>query len=403
MIKRILFSIFIVLIFSLVSCTTKDGSLNIQDEKGILYVSLENSDLEAKIFINNLPTKFTTPSTLEFLPGEYNVKVHLPGYEFTPDSFTVLVEEKLIIEKVFTAKPVSTGNLDINSNVSGFTLMIDGIISNTENNKVSNISTGKHKLEILKPGYYKQTHIVDIDANSTKTIEIALEKKSDIFLIEHFSNVNCNPCAERDEALENFILENDSLEILSIGYHPNFPSDSDPIYLAAREENLERTDYYNVSATPGFFINGNPIAAYSNNHLVRGINQYIDTYEPTVELEQFQIIIENHIEDIEGIIVIKGFEDYSVNLKVRIALIEKEIEFPEPPGTNGMEKFHDIIRAFSIGNSGNDILLKESAKSFNFSFEKNTLWETDLQIVALLQNEDTKEILASTKSLIIRN
>ena len=397
-------SLLILLTILLIGCTTQDGSLYIQDEKGILYLTLENSDLTAKIFINDLPTKYSTPATINLFPGKYNIKALLPGYIFIPDSIETDIVEKELSEISFKTQPTSTGNLKIESNVTGFDILLDGLLIQNIGSEINNIPTGKHYIEILKTGFFTNTMFANISANSTEKVIVELEKKSDVFLVEHFSNVNCNPCAERDETLENYIAENDSLELISIGYHPNFPSDSDPIYLAAREENLGRTDYYNISVTPGFFINGKTIAAYSNNHLVRGINQHVQTYQPEIILEQFSIIIENHIEDVEGRVVINSINNYSETLSLRIVLIEKNLVFNEPPGTNGMDQFHDIIREFYPDHNGVEINIDEN-KMLNiaFSIRKKYFWENDLQIIAFLQNDETREVVATTKSIIIKN
>ncbi len=384
----------------LFGCTTQDGSLSINKEKGILYIILENSDESAIVYINNMPTKYTTPNNFEVLPGEYSIKVIMPGYQSNHDSINLIITENQLEEVRFDIIAVASGRLKINSNITNISIMIDGLLYNNNNVIIDGLEKGNHPVICSKPGYYNKKFDINIAQNTTTILDVNLEKKSEIFLIEHFSNVSCDPCVERDEDLETYIADHDTIEFISIGYHPDFPSESDPMFLAARDENLARKNFYGVNKTPSVFINGTTIPTFSKKHIVMGLDKYISENSQNIGLNNFSITIDNPVNKIEGRVKFESI-DIDRNVTLRIVLIEKEIVFDEAPGTNGMIHFKNIIRKMYPDHSGSAVMLQKNRKDeYVFSFVQNSIWENDLQVIAYFQDDDTKEIIAATASVI---
>ena len=388
------------------SCTTKDGSLTSDNGSGIVYINLTGSDAEARVVINDIPSKYKTPCEFALNTGHYTIKLLYHGYKAVPDSHSVTIkpdEKNQFLELKFKMEAVFTGDLKILSEIEDYILKIDNVYRQVNNNIISKISTGKHNLKISKAGYNTYTEKINIKANETNILSLQLVPKSRLYLVEHFSNVSCDPCVERDEDLENYIHVHDSIEFISLGYHLDFPSDTDPMYLAALEENDHRKEFYNVGSTPSIFINGTKIQTYSQKHIYKGLDSYITKNITNYITTSFSIEVENTIGEISGVVKILSKQEVNHH-KLRIVLIEKDINFDTPPGSNGMQHFTDIVREIYPEPKGLTISLKPKlSESFPYTIPLNTLWEKDLQLVAFIQNEETREILAITRSVIINN
>ncbi len=401
---RLLFlNIVVILIF--IACTTQDGIVNTDKGRGIVAVRITNSDVAADIFINQMNTQKVTPKEFELTSGTYTIKLTSPGLKFSPDSVLVTIQEDekdQVIEALFESKLVASGNLKLETQLLPLQVTIDGL-KRRSRVEYNGLPKGKHDVKIAKPGYIPEIFTVDIKENETSILTVDLESKGKIFLLEHFSNVNCDPCVEREEDLDDYMVQHDSLAIIDIGYHPNFPAKADPIYTAALEENKNRTDYYDVGSTPSFFINGTKIYTYSKKHIFRGLDQYItDNAVDSSGINDFNITIEEYLNKITGVVQLRTDKAIPENTFLRIALIQRNVIFNKPPGTNGQKEFKNIVREMVPTADGMKISIdSDERQQIVFKFFNIAAWEKDLQVVAFIQNDESREILAVTESIII--
>lgn len=404
--KFITFTLLIIAL--IIGCTTKDGNIiGAQQDKGTVSISIKNTSENARIFVNGINTNQETPENISLYPGRYIFKVYLPGYISKPDSQVIFVEEKQLTEISYEMSATESGNIIVNSSPEHALLKIDGLYFGITPLTVNGLKTGNHIIKIIKSGYKTISQEVTLINNQQVTINRDLVRNSAFRtpVLEHFSNYACDPCVEIDEKLEEILQGADSIEIASIGYHPDFPSANDPFYITAREENDARKEHYNINETPQIFLDGVKVEYYGNpDYFDIVIRQMINErliVEP--QLAVLDVWIEESFASITGKVKIESLTDsLSENLKLRIALVEKEIHLPLP-GPNGVSDFKDIMRDFYPNTEGVSIALNEGeGQTIDFSFNVQSNWTGGLQVVAFLQKGDNGEIIEGAKSLVYR-
>jgi len=74
---------------------------------------------------------------------------------------------------------------------------------------------------------------------------------SKIVLIEDFANVSCIPCVNSNKIIESLTKTTyGPTKLVAIKFPTNFPSPSDPFYLAKSDYCDQRMEYYNIFFAP---------------------------------------------------------------------------------------------------------------------------------------------------------
>ena len=84
------------------------------------------------------------------------------------------------------------------------------------------------------------------------------------------------------------------------------------------------------------------------------------------------------------------------NLALESVILEEEIEFSTPPGSNGETKFYDVMRAVLPSTNGTSLNTVQQSGSNLIEIEADLLanWNTGkLNAVVFIQNKSTKEVL----------
>ncbi|MBU1984234.1 hypothetical protein KJ815_07480, partial [bacterium] len=82
----------------------------------------------------------------------------------------------------------------------------------------------------------------------------AVSAPRQVVLVEHFTNVGCDPCATYNPGIHSVLSLMTRDTVIKISYHPWWPSSSDPFYVWNVSENTARTNYYGVSSVPDIFV-----------------------------------------------------------------------------------------------------------------------------------------------------
>jgi hypothetical protein len=225
-------------------------------------------------------------------------------------------------------------------------------------------------------------------------LEIAAGQR--VVLIEDFSNVSCIPCVASNLILHALVGGTYSrLIVVAIKYATNFPSPSDPFYLAARPFCDLRMAYYNVLFAPTLIIDGTcrPAATDSasmkdsiNAALTRH-SQFSLSVAKSIAGNVLSVHIRLNVLDTAGI-------DFQ-NLVLHTVLLEEEIRFASPPGANGETVFHDIMRGMMPSAEGEPIV--QSTPGNPVFYDRQIViapaWNvSSLQCVAFVQNKRTKAV-----------
>lgn len=379
----------------LVSCKTVQG-VEILPE--IKYGSLEvtSSVDSAKIFLDRKDTGKITPALLDSIEtGGHVVRVVKSKHTSDPDSFIIVVEENETANVHFELEEILfVGNLRINTTPDSALIIIDNLPQGYSPLTVNGLAEGQHTVQILKGSHAVKEMAVNVVADTTVLLDATLTLIRSI-LVEHFSNTDCVPCVETDEIIEEIFLEEGTAKVVSLGYHTNFPGPSDPMYLAARSGNDNRMGYYNIFFAPTIWVDGVTSSGSVNvgSNLQNALNQR-EQMLPGAILEIFDFNANQTA--ITGRVRIEALENLS-NTVLRIALIEREINYSQPPGINGQVYFFDVFRGFYPTEAGTALTLNAGEKRFiSFNVPANPQWILNqMEVVAFIQRQNKEVVQAA--------
>ena len=80
-----------------------------------------------------------------------------------------------------------------------------------------------------------------------------------------------------------------------------------------------------------------------------------------------------------------------------VAVIEKRVVFPNPPGTNGLSEFSHVFRKFLTANEGDVFNFTNNQYFKTFSSLISPEWDlSEIQIIGFIQDINTKTVLKSS-------
>jgi thiol-disulfide isomerase/thioredoxin len=219
-----------------------------------------------------------------------------------------------------------------------------------------------------------------------------------VVLLESFTNTGCGPCASANPVTHQFVEDYTDLLVLNLQYHVNWPSATDPFYLANTTDNLGRRTYYGISAVPDLITDGvNRPNPGSYEGLVNAVGQQLGKPAPfTIDVSTTVVGTSITVDaDVTAVADVPGS-----GLKLRIALVEPHV-YTDPPGSdNGERDFYCIMRDMLPTHAGQDLTIA-NGQTVGFS-ESGTLdpaW-TDVYAVVWVQDDTTKEVLQAASSLV---
>ncbi len=218
-----------------------------------------------------------------------------------------------------------------------------------------------------------------------------------IVQLEDFANVSCTPCLISNKIIESLSRHSEfKNQIRVIKFPTNFPSPVDPMYLTAKEFCNYRMSFYQILFAPTIIIDGilRPVPTDSNQ-IKNAIQQRLQTVSDFWISDSSEVIN-------NGLVVNLNIETKNINstelenLVVRIAIVETEIEYSTPPGSNGETKFYDVIRTILPSNEGFKLSEIKGQKPVLFESVIDSTWNLNkLRAVSFIQNSSTKEIIQS--------
>ncbi|MBC7778451.1 MAG: Omp28-related outer membrane protein [Phycisphaerae bacterium] len=212
-------------------------------------------------------------------------------------------------------------------------------------------------------------------------------------LIEHFTNSNCPPCANRNPAFYSLITQAQYADDLHhISVHPMFPYPQCVFYQANTTENTAWTSLYPVSGTPTVVLNGatqnptNPILTEAK------LQTYLDQTSPLyINVTEFgpsssrtvQVKAEALGEIPPG------------NYKIFVAIAEKTINQQTP---NGETVHRNVFRKMLTAVEGGAFPVPPVGGSitYNFNYSIPPTWNaSEVYVLAFVKEVDTKQVLNS--------
>jgi len=241
----------------------------------------------------------------------------------------------------------------------------------------------------------------DVTPTGNITLKLRIDNSANflsadkVVVLESFTNVGCYPCPVTNRIIRQLANETYGRNKLVVVKFPtNFPAPNDLFYLAAKEICDFRMGYYNVFFAPTIIIDGmiKPVASDSLS-----IKAAIDSRLSITP--KFTVNVSASLEgDYTADVIIQIIDSSGIDINdliINTAVTEADIEFQQPPGSNGETKFYDVIRLMLPSVNGATLrqLINQGELSFDFEDAILSDWNLEmLNTVVYIQNTSTKEI-----------
>lgn len=218
-----------------------------------------------------------------------------------------------------------------------------------------------------------------------------------VMLVESFTNAGCTPCAQQNPAFDSLIEANiDRLAVIK--YHTRWPLATDPMYLSNAASIDARTDFYNVATVPTAILDGNRFFSAPSGINQNIINQLLDIPP------RFEMRIGSGVHPVDNKITVRvegeAVSSLGGDLRLFVALVEKETRFDAPPGTNGETHFHHVLKKFLTDASGLNLGDVGIGSHFDYTFDSQSTDNQgieNLSAIAWIQNYNTHEVYQACK------
>ena len=358
--------------------------------------------VDAEIWLDNMGTGKLTPDTIETTIGNHTVTLKKANY-LDVSQIIEIIKDSLVSYNFFLTE--ESGKVYITSNVVGAQIFIDLINSGKVTPDTIITTPGIHQIGLQRAFYNSSQQQVEVIKDSLISLNMFLQEipPANVVLIEDFANVSCVPCVTSNKIIESLTnVRYGHSKLVAIKFPTNFPSPSDPFYLANSGDCNSRIGYYNVFFAPTTIVDGilKPISTDSvsviaavDQRLTKEIKFRMDVSSNIVGTQYF-ITITIKVLNAAGI-------DFS-NTVLHTVVTETDIEFATPPGSNGETKFFDVMRVMLPSNAGQSLdgISQTEEVIFEYQTTINSGWIVEnLNVVAFIQNVSTKEVYQTSSTL----
>ncbi|TAE49890.1 MAG: T9SS C-terminal target domain-containing protein [Bacteroidetes bacterium] len=229
----------------------------------------------------------------------------------------------------------------------------------------------------------------------SKSVFVVNKYSSRTALIESFTQHNCGPCASQNPFLEATISQKPTKTSV-IKWVVTWPgANDDPRYFFNTADNGARRTYYNITGVPTTIFAGT-------------------TEGQPADVTPSMIEAESAAPGLFDVSITEGMSNDSLNvsvtatpirtlpsgLKLRVALIQDELHYSNPTGTNGETDFYHIMR-YTLPNAAGTTLTGVAGVPVTVSGKRKVqpiFYNSFMKAVVFVQDDATKEILMASKS-----
>jgi hypothetical protein len=227
-----------------------------------------------------------------------------------------------------------------------------------------------------------------------------------LVMIEEFTNASCPPCAAQNPAF-NTLLGNNLIKAVSIKYQTNWPG-VDPMNAQTQADVAPRVTYYAVSGVPYSPMDG--VAFTGSSYVGAPANATQAKIDAAYAIPATHDIVMTHsfTADYDSVFITMNITctvTGTGTLKARVGLIEKEINFTAPPGTNGETDFEYVMRKMYPNAAGTTVTADTLGETQVITLAGPTPAFTynisQLAVVGFIQNDANKNVRQAAFSAVI--
>lgn len=221
-------------------------------------------------------------------------------------------------------------------------------------------------------------------------------------LIEEFTSATSPSCGGNNIFLDTFI-NNHFTDISSIKYHVGFPGPGiDSFYIRDTAMVDRRQEYYFASSAPLSIVDGRSritLPYYVDSNLTIPYYSSINTGSPvSISVTNLQVAPDTIQSTIDVNFLYPVLSD---KLFLRIAAVERQINFAYPIGASNELTFYDVCRKMLPDSVGFPVSGNSGTSQFVVKFHVDSLWQdTSMYTVAFIQDDINRTVLNSAKSFI---
>ncbi len=213
-------------------------------------------------------------------------------------------------------------------------------------------------------------------------------------LLEGYTNTGCNPCADANPTIDAFLEAVGVGNVIAVRIHVDWPSTTDPFYLANPADNDARIDYYGIDGVPAQVIDGlYDLEWYGGDHYsvigaLYGAPLLADLFVEVQDLGDGSYTTNVYVYATDAL-------DESRDLTLHTMVTQRYLEYGTP-FPNGETEFADAVVGFLPDGQGTAVTVApgDDPRVFSFDFELGADWEADVvEVVAFLQDDATREVL----------
>jgi hypothetical protein len=226
-----------------------------------------------------------------------------------------------------------------------------------------------------------------------------------LVLVEHFTQASCGPCASQNPALKA-ILDANSTKVVALKYQTSWPG-VDPMNAANPTEAAARVQYYNVTGVPNSVMDGSGPGSPGTIVTATTINNRYNTAAPLNITASHQWTPNYDSIQIGVFVANAGTTTVSSgaagSLKLHVAVIEEEINYPSAPGSNGEKDFYQVMRKMVPDASGTtmaDSWTAGQTQMFTFKIKAPAYLANlnKVAVVAFMQDNSNKSVLNAART-----
>ena len=226
-----------------------------------------------------------------------------------------------------------------------------------------------------------------------------------LVLVEHFTQASCGPCATQNPALKT-LLDANNTKVVALKYQTSWPG-VDPMNAANPTEAAARVQYYNVTGVPNSVMDGSGPGSPGTIVTTSTINNRYNTAAPLNITASHQWTPGYDSIQIGVFVANAGTATVSSgaagSLKLHVAVIEEEVNYPSAPGSNGETNFYQVMRKMVPDASGTTMadswtagqtqmfVFKVAAPSYLANLNK-------VAVVAFIQDNSNKSVLNASRT-----
>ncbi len=214
-----------------------------------------------------------------------------------------------------------------------------------------------------------------------------------LVFMEEFTQASCGPCAAANPTFNALLAANTS-KAVSIKYQTSWPG-VDPMNAQNPAEVAKRVAYYNVTGVPDAIMDGADYSSPQNVVQSTIDNEYAVTSPFTIQLNHW---FNGANDSIYINCILTCTQNISMtDPRVRIAMVEKTINFTSAPGSNGETVFYNVMRkmyptANGTGVATNWTVGQSKTISFNVAIPSYIYSKPQIGVVAWIQDDGDKSV-----------